>query len=70
MGKKASLSVVQRAQIVAFSKMKLSERQIGNKLKVARPLSITPSKNSKMKKLLQIRKEQDVPRFLAPEISA
>ena len=69
MGKTASLSVAQRAQIVAFSKMKLSERQIGNKLK-ARPLSITPSKNSKMKELLQIRKEQDVPRFLAPEISA
>ena len=36
MGKKASLSVAQRAQIVAFSKMKLSERQIGNKLKVSK----------------------------------
>ena len=28
MGKKASLRVTQRAQVVAFSKMKLSERQI------------------------------------------
>ena len=36
MGKKASLSVAQRAQSVAFSKMKLSERQIGNKLKVSK----------------------------------
>ena len=36
MGKKTSLSVTQRAQMVAFSKMKLSERQIGNKLKVSK----------------------------------
>ena len=36
MGKKASLSVAQRAQIVALSKMKLSVRQIGNKLKVSK----------------------------------
>ena len=31
MGKKAPLGVAQRPQIVAFSKMKLSERQIGSK---------------------------------------
>ena len=36
MSKKASLSVAQRAQIVACSKMKLSERQIGNKLKASK----------------------------------
>ena len=36
MGKKASLSVARRAQIVAFSQMKLPERQIGNKLKVSK----------------------------------
>ena len=70
MGKKASLSVAQRAQIVAFSKMKLSERQIGNKLKVSKTAVHNAIQKFKMKELLQIRKEQDLPRFLAPEISA
>ena len=31
MGKKTFFSIAQRAQIVALSKMKLSERQIGKK---------------------------------------
>ena len=35
MGKNASLSIAQRAQIVALSKMKLSERQTGKTLKVS-----------------------------------
>ena len=35
MGKKAPLSIAQRAQIVALSKMKLSERQIGKKSKLS-----------------------------------
>ena len=62
MGKKASFSIAQRAQIVAQSKMKLYEHQIDEKLKVNRLLFIMPSKNSKMKELLQIGKEQDDPR--------
>ena len=33
MGKKASLRVTQRAQVVALSKMKLTERQIVKKCK-------------------------------------
>ena len=36
MAKKVSLSAAQRAQIVALSKMKLSKRQIGKKLKVSK----------------------------------
>ena len=36
MCKKASLSIAQKAQIVALSKMKLSERQIDKKLKISK----------------------------------
>ena len=65
MGKKASLNIRQRAQIVTLSKMKLSEIQIGKKLKVSktRPLFIMPTKNLPTKELLQTGRQQDVPRF-------
>ena len=65
MSKKASLSVTQRAQVVALSKMKLSERQIVKTCKENTIAVHNAIKKIKKKELLQIRKEQDIPGFLA-----
>ena len=40
MDKKSSFSIAQRAQIVALSKMKLSECQIGKRLKVSKTAAV------------------------------
>ena len=69
MGKKASLSVTQRAQVVALSKIKLSERQIIKMCKENKTAVHNAIKNSKKKKLLQIRKKQDIPGFSTVERS-
>ena len=69
MGKKASLSIVQKAQIIALSKMKLSECQIGKKLKVSKTAVHNAIKNFKHEGIFADEKRRGC-RFSATEISA
>ena len=66
MGKKPSLSVTQRTQFVALSKMKLSEHRNVKACKENKTAVHDAIKKFK-KKLLWIKKEQDIPGFSAAE---
>ena len=75
MGKKASLRVTQRAQVVALSNSKLSERQIiktceENETAVHNANIQKRNIQNSKKELLRMRKEQDVQGFSVAERSA